>query len=786
MIEMASVTFGMAANAPATAQAGVAEYKRAAHLFTSFNNDIEHASLNPNWIKGTDRFWYLDNYHGQHTFTLVDARNGTSAPAFDHARLAAALGHAAGASIKAEALPFTRFDFVDDGKTIVFTVGAAGFRCTLADYSCSPAPAPIKQTEMVSPDGRRAVFVRDYNLWLRETATDQEVQLTSDGAEDYSYNINLAANAITARLFKVSAVPNILFSGDSKTILAWRTDQRKVRRLTIEETVMGGVPKLHTFPFPIVGDKEIPLTTPMVIDLDSRKITPVQTPAIERYIDQQLMMRWDPVSRKFAFNENPRGAKTIKVHLVDPSTGAMTTPLTETSPTFITPSSTISLVYNFDFVSGNLFWMSDRDGWMHIYRIDAQTGKVTNQVTKGDWVVRKIIQVDPHTKTIYFTAAGKSAGEDPYQRSLYRVHFDGSGLQRLTPEDADHEVSISPDNSYFTDTFSRPDLSPVTVLRRTDGKLVRELQRADITKLVAAGWKNPERFKVKAADGRTDLYGVLYRPSNFDPAKRYPVVDSIYPGPFIIRAPKAFGQALANEDSALAELGFIVMAMDGRGTVLRSKAFLDRVRGNLGIAGSLDDHIAALKQLASRHPEIDIDRVGITGHSAGGYASARAMLVYPDFFKVAVAVSGAYDWRGYLAGWGEDYVGYNVPAEKYEEISNLPLASHLQGKLLLVHGSMDDNSLPDQTLQMANALIHANKDFDMLIIPNVNHGLIDISDGLKNIRSNAANYGERRKWDYFVQHLAGATPPPEFDFRSADAAKVDPQKASATSTNPSR
>lgn len=742
------------AAAPVSAQVGNAEYERAAAM-ENFDKRVARTTLAPNWIGNGNRFWYLDSYQKRRTFMLVDPVANRQAPAFDHARLARGLAAAAQIQVVPEALPFGSFSFTPDGKAISFSVKDKGWRCSLGDYACAAIPAPARPGDMLSPDGRRAVFLRDDNLWMRDVETGKETQLTRDGAAENGYAQNIVINRVSARLAGMPALPSASFSPDSRRLLAWRTDISKTSRTAVMETEPGRPPRVHEYHFNYAGDAELPQATPILIDLDSQAITPVQSPSIGRHIDIELTTCWDPDQPRVCFTEDVRGYKSARIHVVDALTGAVTTPVTETATTFVANG------YDARLAGEDLFWTSDRDGWRHLYRFDSRTGALRNRLTQGDWVVRGISHVDRRGGYVYFTAGGAAAAEDPYQRVLYRVRFDGSGLQRLTPEDADHEIGFSPDGRFFVATHSRVDLPPVSVLRAADGRMIRELQRADVTRLVAAGWKPPERFKVKAADGATDIYGTIFRPSNFDPAKRYPVIDGIYPGPQIIRSAKDFNWPFTANDTALAELGFIVVTIDGRGTPFRSKAFHDYAYGNMGSAGALEDHIAGLKQLAARYPEMDLGRVGIYGHSGGGFASTRAMLDYPDFYKVAVSSAGNHDQRAYISAWGERYQGYPV-GDNYLSQANPPLAARLKGKLMLIHGSMDDNVSPDHTMQMANALIAANRNFDLLILPNRNHGMVDLNAVSKGAPPEPDLYHVRRTWDYFVTNLMGATPPADF------------------------
>jgi dipeptidyl-peptidase-4 len=753
MIVAAMGAATMAAS-PAYAQGTRADYERAAVL-QNLDRLVSRLTLAPNWIEGGSRFWYVDAQGGgRKRFVMVDPATNRVAPAFDHVRLAQGLTKAGGKPVTADRLPFDRFAYVDGRRAITFSVGDAGWRCKLSDYGCASVPAPFRKGDALSPDGRRAVYLRDDNLWVRDVASGKEAQLSTDGAPFNGYAASDIGEYVTRTMLARPPVPPVVFSPDSRHMLAYRIDVRRVRRIAVAETVMGAPSRVHEYPFPNAGDADLPMVSPVAFDLETGTALPLKMPAFGRVMSYESIACWSPDARRVCFNSDTRGYKAVSVNVADLTTGEVKTPLVEPADTYIDRG------YDARLVGDDLVWMSERDGWKHLYRIDGTTGQVRNQITRGEWAVRDIVHVD--AKRIYFTAGGREAGEDPYQRILYSVGLDGSGLKRLTPEDADHDIAFSPDGRYFVDSFSRLDLAPVTVLRTADGRMIRELQRADITRLVATGWKPPERFSVKAADGTTDIYGAIFRPTNFDPAKRYPVLDAIYPGPQTIRTRKTFTAPNWNgNEFGIAELGFIVVTIDGRGTPFRSKAFHDVSFGKLGTAGTLEDHVAGLKQLAARHPELDLDRVGIYGHSGGGYASARAMLDYPDFYKVAVSSAGNHDQRNYTAAWGERYQGYPV-GDNYLEQATPLLASRLKGKLLLVHGDMDDNVSPSHTLQLADALIAANKDFDLLIMPNRNHGMIDLAKGA-SAPSITDPYFIRRRWDYFVQNLMGVTPPTEFN-----------------------
>jgi dipeptidyl-peptidase-4 len=438
----------------------------------------------------------------------------------------------------------------------------------------------------------------------------------------------------------------------------------------------------------------------------------------------------------------------VEFREVDAETGEQKVVVTEESGKYVDPQETTFRFLNND---SEVLLSSERDGWNHLYLFNAKTGALEKQLTKGEWVVRQVVSVDDKNHRVYFLACGREKGEDPYLTHVYSVGLDGTGLKLLTADNANHTANVSPDNAYFVDSYSRVDLPGGSVLRRTkDGSKVRDLQQADVTELMKTGWKFPEPFQGKAGDGTTDLYGLIWRPSNFDSSKKYPIIEQVYTGPQGFFVPKTFAAAMRLQ--SMAEVGFIVVMVDGRGTTGRSRAFHEFSYHNLG--GSFGDHVEVIKQMAAKYPHMDITRVGIYGTSAGGYGSTHAILMFPEFYKVCVSISGDHDPRLDKAWWNEVYQGYPVGSD-YEEQSNVTLASHLQGHLLLEHGDIDDNVHPVETMRLADALMSANKSFDMLIVPNMYHGESGVH----------ATYLARRRWDYFVQYLLGVAPPTNFELK---------------------
>lgn len=578
-------------------------------------------------------------------------------------------------------------------------------------------------TPGISPDGTRQALVREHNLVIKtlKPGGDERV-LTTDGTPDDSYSVD-----------------RVYWAPGSLRLVAMRTKKGGDRKLTLVESSPKDQtqPKLRTIDYLKPGDP-VPQPKPHLFDLATFKEIPISDALFPNPYELNRV-RWDGYGERFQFVYNQRGHQVLRIIDVNALTGAASVLVEEKSPTFIDYAYKQYLDYLDD--TGELIWMSERDGWNHLYLYDARTGQLKNQITKGEWVVRSVVKVDRKAGTIEFRAGGIDPKQDPYQVHYCRIRWDGTNLVRLTEGDGDHSLQYSPDGRYYLDTWSRVDLPPVTELRRTeDGKRVMELERADATelrKVVPA----PERFSAKARDGKTDIYGVLYRPSNFDPARKYPVIEDLYAGPHGSFVPKDFRAYYSPQ--SLAELGFLVVQIDGMGTSNRSKAFHDVCWKNLGDAG-LPDRILWIKALAAKYPQIDLTRVGVHGVSAGGQSALRALLMYPDFYKVGVSACGCHDNRMDKIWWNELWMGWPV-GPHYAEQSNVTQAHRLQGKLLLIVGELDDNVDPASTYQVADALIRANKDFELLTVPGAGHGY-------------GGAYGMRRLQDFFVRHLLGVEP----------------------------
>lgn len=707
--------------------------------------------------------------------TVLDAQSRVLTNA-DYARAEQFLGFNANnlvsnAGVRPTWLPDGRFAYrvrQPDGSQPLILVDAKGTRinCTAAGVACPPVaaePASVgaartsgRPPEVLSPDGSKAAFIRKWNLWIRDIATDQEVQVTSDGVKDFGYATDNAGWTHSDRAI-------LLWSPDSRKLATFQQDQRGVGDMHLVRTKVGH-PELMSWKYPLPGDSVIPVIERVVIDLSSTspRVIRLRMPPDEHrssVCDHIICggkfadVEWYPDGSRLAFLSNSRDHKIATLRLADASSGEVRDVLREEVATQF-ESGSGNQNWRILPASNEFVWFSERDDWGQLYLYDLNTGELKNRITAGEGTVLSVERIDAGSRTIWFTAAGKEKGRDPYFRHLYRIGMDGKGLALLTPEDGDHTISLSPDGARFVDSWSRPDLPPTAVMRDTrSGKLIVTLETADISKLLASGWKPPTRFSVKDRNGKWDLYGLMWTPTKLDSSRKYPIINYIYPGPQGGSVGSRQFSAATRDNQALAELGFVIVAIDGTGNPTRSKSFHDAYYGRMG-DNTLPDQIAGMKELARRYPFIDIDRVGIWGHSGGGFATAGAMFRYPDFFKVGIAESGNHDNRNYEDDWGERYQGLLIRSggsDSYEAEANQPLAGNLRGKLLLAHGTMDDNVPPDNTFLVVDALIKAGKDFDLIMIPNAGHGF-----------GAASDYMMRRRWDYFVQHLLGATPPKEY------------------------
>jgi len=711
-------TVTLPANPQQTPVVTAADYARAERFLRENTMPlVSGLGVQPTWLAG-DRFGYRITTRGQSQFILVNPSKGTRiacSPETD--RCGGAL----------------------DPREV---------------SRLAPPLRPPGRPESRSPNGMRATYIRDYNLWVRDIATGRETQLTTDGQKDFGYATDNAGWVKSDR-------PVLVWSPDSRKIATFQQDDRPVGEMYLVTTKVGH-PELQQWKYPLPGDSAISMISRVVINVDTPRVIRFQMPpdAHRSTLCDHVICRgtewadveWYPDGSHIAFVSTSRDHKHEVFRVADAATGSVRDVFREDVATqYESGNGTVN--WRALPASNEVIWFSERDDWGQLYLYDLATGQLKSKITSGDGNVAELRRVDEKSRTLWFVGNAKERGRDPYFRHFYKIGMDGRGLSLLTPEDADHQISLAPSGQYFVDSYSKPDVPPVTVLRDLNGKSVVTLETADITRLSATGWKPPMPITVKARDGKTDLYGLMYVPTNLDRTKKYPIVNHIYPGP---QTGSVGGRSFSpsrGDAQSLAELGFIVVEIDGMGTPWRSKSFHDAYYGHMG-DNTLPDQVAGMKELAGRYPWIDINRAGIYGHSGGGFAAADAMFRYPDFFKVGISEAGNHDQREYEDDWGERYQGLltrtSEGGDNYAAEANQVLAKNLKGKLLLAHGTMDDNVPPYNTLLVVNELMKANKDFDFILLPNRTHGF------------GNEPYMVRRRWDYFVKNLLGAEPPKEY------------------------
>ncbi len=736
------------------------DYQRAEKFLTKYTRPLVHNTISGEQWLDDGRLIYRYSTADGNEFMVADPATGNKRKAFDHEKVAASLSKILDEEVKALELPFRSFSYADDGSGIQFSVKGNDYSCDLTDYECTTIGKTARRNwnEFVSPDGKKAAFIKDYNLYSRNLDNGRITQLTWDGKEDFGYATNNAG-------WTKRDGPVLLWSPDSKRIATFQHDGRGVGMMYLTSTNVGH-PRLEAWKYPMPGDSIVFRIERVVINLEPRpkvvrlKMKPdAHRSTISDHVADWdgtfLDVEWSDDSKELAFVSSSRDHKIAHLRMANPNTGAVRSVLKEETETFYESGNNM---INWHMLEGSneVIWFSARSNWGHLYLYNLETGKLKHQITSGEWGVLQVRHIDEKNSVIYFMASNKKEEGNPYFQYLYKINFDGSGLKLLSPGEANHAIRMNEAATYFEDSYSTPTTPTVTVIRNMDGEELVKLAETDISELKTAGWVPPIPFTTKARDGETDLYGLMYKPSNFSASKSYPVLNYIYPGPQTGSVGSRSFRASRSDKQALAELGFIVVEVDALGTPGRSKSFHEYYYGNMGDNG-LPDQIATIKQLAERNSWMDIDRVGIFGHSGGGFASTRAILAYPDFYKVAVSGAGNHDNRNYEDDWGEKWQGLlkvtsNDGATNYDNQANQLLAGNLKGKLLLAHGTMDNNVPPSNTMLMVNALIEANKDFDLQLLPNRRHGFY------------SEPYMMRRRWDYFVKNLKHVNPPEEYVF----------------------
>lgn len=721
------------------AQGTVEDYNRAYALREKYNaKHVLYAGVVPHWVDQTSAFWYVRQTEKGKEYVKVDAASKKRTALFDQQKMAAALTEKAGREINAYNLPLQNcrlnisldtLRFQLDGKFWAYSIK----NNRLLDEGAIPPRGKERHwmevddekegRPVTSPDGKWIAFIKNDNVYVREVATGKEKQLSQDGTLSNYYS------------------SYIQWSPDSKSVVSCRIRPVEKRYVYYVESSPAdqAQPKLHKQEYAKPGD-ELRFKVPCIFEVESgRRLIPSTELFSHQYELSGPM--WNADSKAITFEYNERGHKVYRVLEMSAVDGSVRTLIEEKEEKYVNYP---RIYRNYLGDGKRIIWSSERDNYNHLYLYDRATGKPLNQITKGEWYVRGVQHVDEANEVIYFSANGMKKGEDPYLIHYYKINFDGSNLVELTPEEGMHQCWYSSDYKYLVDVYSKVDQAPIAVLRDAkNGKIRMQLDKADISALLANGWKAPEVFSAKGRDGKTDMWGVIYRPSNFDPSKKYPVIEYIYSGPGDQYVPKTFS-SYNWWMTSLAELGFIVVQVDGMTTSFRSKEFEEVCYKNLKDAG-LPDHIAWIKAAAQKYPYMDIDRVGIFGCSAGGQESTGAVLFHPEFYKAAYSACGCHDNRMDKIWWNELWMGYPVD-ESYSAFSNVDNAHLLSRPLMLVVGELDDNVDPASTMQVANALIKANKDFELVVIPGAHHTM-------------GEDFGEHKRYDFFVRHLMGITPP---------------------------
>ena len=761
---------------PGAAQGTLTDYRRADSFDVRTEGLVVDVAEAPQWIGESSRFWYRKSVEGGHRFVRVDPEIPEKGPAFDHERLAVALNVTRDDTLSAVTLPFSRFTYTDDEGALEFTLADSTWHCTLTDYRCENR-GPEEEEErpdrrerrgkrpegvpwqvgpgqlwrentgepIPSPDGSWEAFIQNHNLAVRRSGEGPgEPDVRPESAARAG---NGGSGADTILLSHDGSEGNpythrsIRWSPDSRKLVVYRVipgHERTVHYVesSPEEQLQ---PEHSTLLYAKPGDV-LDQEQPVVFHVEEGRQMEVDDALFPNAYSLSLP-EWREDGRRFTFEYNQRGHGVYRVMEVDAETGEARAVISEEPETFFDYS---GKYFREDMADGDeIIWMSERDGWNHLYLYDGTSGRVKNQITRGQWVVRGVDTVDVANRQIWFRASGMNPEQDPYFVHTYRIDFDGTDLVAYTQADGTHQVSFSPDRAFYVDRWSRVDHPPVAELRRTeDRSLVMELEQADASALLATGWRYPEVFTTKGRDGTTDIWGIIVRPTTFDPGESYPVIEYIYAGPHSSHVPKSFSRQRRMQ--AMAELGFIVVQIDGMGTSNRSKAFHDVAWKDLADAG-FPDRILWHEAAAERYQHYDISQVGIYGNSAGGQNALAALLFHPEFYKVGVSTSGCHDNRMDKIWWNELWMGWPL-GPHYEASSNVVNAHRLQGRLFLLVPEMDTNVDPASTMQVVDALIQAGKDFDFMVVPGANHG-------------SGGDFGVRKRYDFFVRHILGVEPP---------------------------
>ena len=754
------------ANSKNQKQFTIAEYEDAAKHMDSSLYGLVYNQVSGSAFVNNNNLLYTAKTKVGKKFVLVNTKTQEKKTAFNHEKLAKTLSKKLNKEIDANALPISNVSFSKNLNTLQFIAFNQKYEYKIKEHTLVQHASKrnsAESNEHVSPNGKLAAYIAHYNLWIRDLDTNKSMQLTFDGKQDYGYATNNAG-------WIKSDGAVLKWSPNSDKIATFQQDARGVGMMYLTSSNIGH-PRLEAWKHPLPGDAEIftierviihlgnqPKTVRLKMEKDFQRGT--TTDHIAGRNNELLDAQWNKKGTKFAFVSGSRDHKIAHLQIADAQTGAVTSVHKEEVTTYY-ESGVNAENWKVLFDSNEFIWYSEKTDWGHLYLYDLKTKALKNEITSGNFIVKQIKSIDEKNRQIYFSAGGKEAG-NPYHNYYYKINFDGTNFTNLTPSKGTHSVTISDDYSLLIDTYSTTTEPPITVLRNGFGEKIMDLEIADISELKEKNWQAPVEFSVKARDGKTDLYGIMCLPSHYNANKKYPVLNYIYPGPQSGSIGNYGFRPVWRDFQAVAELGFVVVAVDAMGTPMRSKSFHDAYYGNMGDNG-LPDNITAIKQLAQKYKGMDLEKIGIWGHSGGGFASTRAVFTYPEFYDVAVSGAGNHDNRNYEADWGEKWQGLLIEGNiegktdgttNYDNQANQLIAKDLKGKLLITHGSMDNNVPPSNTMLVVEALIKANKDFDMILYPNKRHGYGDMT-----------NYMTRKRWDYFVTHLLNAKPAKGFQLK---------------------
>jgi len=715
------------------------DYERAVlYLPTNYNKKVFNLHIQPNWFPDSSGVWYIHQSVANKKYKKISFPDMTSSDLFDQEKLAQILSDSLGKKIQANDLPITRIEYKNPKELVIF-IENKSYLVNTQKHTLSPAPKSERpsQEERVSPDKKWTAFSKDYNLYIKSNETNDIKQLSTNGTKGLEYaswygwdDIIVGENGERPKRFGAN------WSDNSEWISTSICDLRTANKMYLLDWSIDTMyrPKLLSYYRGSPGDTGMVYMEPVFFNVNTGKEVKIGLPKATHI--NNISVHWSQKPGVVYLYSMSRGFQNVYLHTFDLNTENLQKLYTESSNTNID-----NFDYEFAEKSNLLIFLSEKSGWRQLYSMDLHTKK-EKRITVGDFYINSIERIDEKDRVIYFLASGKEKGRNPYYQHLYSVSFDGSDLKLLTPEDRHHLVNFSPDGKYFVDNYSTVNIPTISAIRKTlNGEILEVIGHADVSAL--QNWNAPEIFTALARDGKTTLYGAIYKPTNFDPTQRYPVLESSYTGPHTQVFPKDFTRALSLQ--SFAELGFVVVLIDGLGSSGRSKEFHNYSYKNLG--ANLEDHVSAIKQIGRKYAWVDTTRVGIFGHSAGGYDAGHALLAFPDFYKVGVASSADHDHRMEKAWWPEMYMGWPVDSV-YHQQSNITMAGNLKGKLLLTHGGIDENVNPSATFKLAEALIKADKPFDMLILPSQRHGY----------QGDHSKYFTKVRWNYFVKHLLGAEP----------------------------